>query len=1283
MNTLIHHPELKPIAPSPGGSPQSETPFATSTNRHSVQPFIWVVLIAGLLFLLFRPTAVSADQQPPGCNGSGLGILLFTDAPHAHIGNTLNYSVTVFNGLCAGPVVCDATAIRALVVTPDGVSHPLALVRTNLANGELDFYPNVVSYVVRAQDVRPDATVRAVASDTGVIHQNNINSQGGGNEGVNTEVSQPGIRLAMQCVGRVGENGALMFTGMITNSGNVALTNVVVVSDRPAANTTVFTVSTLAAGAAASFTGTYLAPTNDCSVTTTFSGTARDIDSLTTVTNTGLTTCSVTTTPGITITETCPPGPVSAGASVAFGGWVSNTGNVALANVSVFSGQPGNAVVLGPITLAPGDSAPFAGNYIATGGLNPTAEATVVTNGSRVITTNIASVITTNTTTIVTTNPPGPVTFGTINSVSQTAVDRFLVGSNFNGLTYAPEDHGYAATQFYSVRRGDSGTSIFDTITASTAATADRFDASNRTFDALTYAADNLSYGPLLFYYLSHDNTGVSTFGSITPGGVVGVTTDHFVVGSSFDALTYAATDVGYGANLFYYVRHDATGLSTFGTIDPHAPGTITDRFTVGTNVDALVFTDLIAPGYGANNFYYLRHDANQVSTFGTILVTGLTNATVTDRFTVGINAAELTFTATDVGSFGPNLFYFLRGSGLSLATNITTTFDTNTVTTFATNTLITYTTNSAATFTPTNTVTAIGRDICQSRTVVAAVNCLGPVAVTSDITGQDVKRPTIGVTVPATNARYTNNVGPMTGAVLTMAGIAKDDFAVREVRYSINGSPFQPATMTDQATMVNWTGLATLAAGVNTVTIKSIDCFNQESLPLTRTFFYVVQSSFTLATNGLGTIMSAASSLGTPTNGAILEVGRTYQLLATPGPNTVFSNWTGVASNSALLRFVMQPDLALTGNFIPNPFISVAGVYNGLFYETNVVAHHSSGFLTMSVATNFSFSGKLSFDGDTLATSGKFNLDGTLITTLSRAPLGKSDVTLRLFLDFSHGNDQITGSVSNVSWLANLAADRATFNAFNNPATNFSGLDTMLIPGFTNAADGPMGYGNGAITVLTNGQIKMTGTLADGAKIVSAVPISKSGQWPLYAMLYRQTESQTNLITHAIKAGAATYKGSVLGWVTFTNAAPAGVVSVIKTALSPTNIFYPDGFTNRVELLGSAFTIPAAGTRVLDFTNATNNARVILGDGNLSAPLNYTLTITTNNVVTKTGGSNPNKFTWLFSPKTGLITGTFVHVDNTTKVTSFFGAVLQNRTNAGGAFLGTNQGGSVLLQGN
>src|SRR5207253_6910546 len=68
-----------------------------------------------------------------------------------------------------------------------------------------------------------------------------------------------------------------------------------------------------------------------------------------------------------------------------------------------------------------------------------------------------------------------------------------------------------------------------------------------------------------------------------TSGAVV----DRFVVGARFDALTFTHTDLGYGHDLFYYLRHDAgNGFSTFGTIA--TSGAIVDRFGVGFRFNAI-----------------------------------------------------------------------------------------------------------------------------------------------------------------------------------------------------------------------------------------------------------------------------------------------------------------------------------------------------------------------------------------------------------------------------------------------------------------------------------------------------------------------------------------------------------------------------------------------------------------------------------------------------------------------------------------------------------------------
>ena len=133
MKTSIQNPGPNGINQSSQDAPRTNHK-ASAAQKLSI-PFRLALLLAGFIFLLGSAPSSRADSRPPGCTGSGLGILLFTSAPDVHIGDTINYSITVFNGTGTGPIVCDAQSIQAFVVTPDLVSHPITLVRTTLLNG--------------------------------------------------------------------------------------------------------------------------------------------------------------------------------------------------------------------------------------------------------------------------------------------------------------------------------------------------------------------------------------------------------------------------------------------------------------------------------------------------------------------------------------------------------------------------------------------------------------------------------------------------------------------------------------------------------------------------------------------------------------------------------------------------------------------------------------------------------------------------------------------------------------------------------------------------------------------------------------------------------------------------------------------------------------------------------------------------------------------------------------------------------------------------------------------
>ncbi len=147
---------------------------------------LYVLFLLG--FILFTPVAL-AHRSPEGCTGSGLGMALSSDKSQTTIGDIVSYDLDIFNGIGVGPIVCDTTDIITSITTPDGQIHPIILLRTLLTNEQSDFYPNVVTYIARTEDVNVDGrTLRATATISGSIHQNDTDSEGGGNQGVNVEV---------------------------------------------------------------------------------------------------------------------------------------------------------------------------------------------------------------------------------------------------------------------------------------------------------------------------------------------------------------------------------------------------------------------------------------------------------------------------------------------------------------------------------------------------------------------------------------------------------------------------------------------------------------------------------------------------------------------------------------------------------------------------------------------------------------------------------------------------------------------------------------------------------------------------------------------------------------------------------------------------------------------------------------------------------------------------------------------------------------------------------------
>jgi hypothetical protein len=515
------------------------------------------------------------------------------------------------------------------------------------------------------------------------------------------------------------------------------------------------------------------------------------------------------------------------------------------------------------------------------------------------------------------------------------------------------------------------------------------------------------------------------------------------------------------------------------------------------------------------------------------------------------------------------------------------------------------------------------------------------PASLTVQAPAVDSIRPTVTITAPLANAKL--NVSSV-----TLRGTASDRSGVTNVEYQLNSEPFVPATGTS-----TWEAMLSLLPGTNVVRVRATDAAGNISPTNTRSFFYVKTSPLMLGTNGQGAINGA-------TNLQPLEIGRTYTITAVPALGWLFSDWAGsLASTSARFTFPMQEGLGLAATFIPNPFIPTKGVYNGLFHEATGVQHTSSGFFTLTLTERGSYTATILNAGKRYITRGNFDLAGHATNRIPRTVGNALMVDWTLKLD---GSDQITGSISDGVWTAELLGDRAVWSSWSNPFTDAAKY-TLVIPGATNPAAStasPEGNGYGTATIDRNGLVNFHGFLADGTPAAQRVALSKDGEWPLYVSLYGG-------------------QGSLLGWVTVTNQDASDLngprVSWTKPALT-TGKYYPQGFQVESPLVGSRY-VPPLGTtnRVLNITNGI----VTFTGGNLSADLANSITLGLGSKVTN-NASNTNKLILNFTLPTGLFSGS-VTPANTTRVIPFKGAVLQKANNASGYFLGTNLSGRVLLE--
>ena len=510
---------------------------------------------------------------------------------------------------------------------------------------------------------------------------------------------------------------------------------------------------------------------------------------------------------------------------------------------------------------------------------------------------------------------------------------------------------------------------------------------------------------------------------------------------------------------------------------------------------------------------------------------------------------------------------------------------------------------------------------------------------------------PGVKIVSPAANAVFTN-------ASITVKGTASEPLGpgVAQILWQLNGSAFQPATGT-----TNWTAPVSLRAGTNVFGVKSVDRDGDESAGVTRSFFFNVYEPITLVTNGPGGITGVH-------NGQLLLVGKNYPVTATPRTRNIFTNWTGtITSYSNPLVFLMQSNMVLTGNFVTNMVLSVTGVYNGLFFQTNALGQPdvkvaSAGLLgNLTVGATRSFSGRLYVGGTSYSLTGAFDMSGNAQAQVPRTGMGPLKLTLHL--DWTTGSKEITGTVSDPTngWTSPLVADLVVHSA-TNPYRGPSHATTIIPYGAGAPSQSPGGYGYGALNVTAAGLATLSGKLADGTLISQSAPISKDGYWPFYVSLYKG-------------------KGVLIGWMNFTNGGPSGTVGWVRQPFGSASglpSVYAKGFTNVVMAHGAAYTPPASGHAALAHTNLT----LQIGDASITpAPLIWNLGLKPNNQFQILPGSATNSLSGSLTPASGTLSVTLRPTGlGKTNDRTAQGVILQTNNTGWGFFIGTTNAGSLYL---
>ncbi len=315
--------------------------------------------------------------------------------------------------------------------------------------------------------------------------------------------------------------------------------------------------------------------------------------------------------------------------------------------------------------------------------------------------------------------------------------------------------------------------------------------------------------------------------------------------------------------------------------------------------------------------------------------------------------------------------------------------------------------------------------------------------------------------------------------------------------------------------------------------------------------------------------------------------------------------------------------------------------------------------------------SGKVFFDGAVLPFRAEF-LDGSDSATLT------ADLVLRRGGQFSNLTLTLTlladryrfiGTLAGISSAPySIAGERDSLGSSGFPVPH-AGVFNALLAGNAVVAGGGKVRGYARVIVKPTGAVAILGVLPDGTKFATKSQISLLGRLIFSTPLYKKELGKAvGYFTGSIDIADRADPKAAYGTTRWNKPANNGRL-------------YPEGVTDApLALSGAAYRPPARNQRVLaDFDPVNGTAIVILAEGNLSAAIVKTATLTTANALLIFTPDN-DRLKLKIAPATGLISGSLKHPDGMPR--SITGLIVQSAPGLAEAlFPGIDEAGVIQIK--